>query len=92
MAYSNETTTTNNTKNKPQALSFINLHMPANNEAGKKKVGYIALNAGDADLQAIHDHLVAHPEDVAKFIKNLIVDFRENKPAEKSVDVASLFA
>ena len=91
MAYSNETTTTN-TKQKPQALSFINLNMSANNEAGKKKIGYIALNGSDADLKAVHDHLVKNPQDVTRFIANLIVDFRENKPAAQSVDIKSLFS
>jgi len=96
MAYKSDKTTSANTPKKAEALGFINLSMPAMARSGKpynKKVGYIALNKGDADIEAIFEHLQANPEDAVKFVKNLIVDFRENTKATDTatVDIGSLF-
>lgn len=90
MAYSNETTTTNNTKNKAPALGFINIHRPiidldTGEVTGKVKMGYLALDANDPEQVKYCEILKANPELVHKLLANLVVDFRENVKKEQEV-------
>ena len=90
MAFNQSNSNNSNGSNRKEAASFINIEIPTAD--GNKKIGFIALDTDNANQKAIHDHLVANPGAVQELAKNLILTWRENKPAAKTVDTAQLFS
>lgn len=85
---------TSGSTNESEALAFINLSEPADTPSGARKMGYIVLLDGNEDHIAYFEHLSKHPEDAAKFVSNLIIEFRPNKKPEPKAasDIKKMFA
>ena len=78
--------------NRAPATAFINIAVPVGN-GRTKKIGYIALDSSDPDQVKIAERLEANPELLAKFMANLVVDFRMNIKTEAAAgDIDAMFA